>query len=298
MIIKKILKILKHPKFILLKLDQRNIIRLSDRLFVKLAYEYQCEQKIDLDNPKTFNEKIQWLKLYDRKPEYTKMVDKYEVKKYVSDIIGEQYVIPTLGIYNKFEDINFNELPNQFVLKCTHDSGGIVICKDKNEFDIKEARKRINKSLKRNYYKIWREWPYKNVKRRILAEKYMVDESGTELKDYKIFCFNGKAKYIQVDFDRFDAHKRNIYDINWNLTNMRTIYPMDKNKKIEKPKKLELMLELANELAKDKKFVRIDFYSIIQNIFFGEITFYPGAGLEEFIPKEYNKKLGDLIELR
>ena len=168
-------------------LDNKKIIKLKDELYIKLCYRARIGKELNLNNPQTFNEKLQWLKLYDRNPEYTEMVDKYEAKKYVADIIGDKYIIPTLGLWNKFEDINFEKLPNQFVLKCTHDSGGLVICKDKSKLNVKEAKRKISKSLKTNYYYHSREWPYKNVKPRIIAEQYMVDESGTELIDYKIF---------------------------------------------------------------------------------------------------------------
>ena len=179
---KKILKYLKNPKLLLLKLDQNGIVRLKDEEYIKLLYESIFGKKLDLDNPQTFNEKLQWLKLHDRNELYKKLVDKYEVKKYVESIIGKEYIIPTINKYEKFDEIKFDELPNQFVLKCTHDSGGIVICKDKKQLDIDNARKKINKSLKNNFYYMFREWAYKEVRPRIIAEEYM----GEELNDYKI----------------------------------------------------------------------------------------------------------------
>lgn len=287
----------KKPKLVLYYLDRIGLYRMDDEKYIKMQYEIKVGKRLNLNPPKTFNEKIQWLKLNDRNPEYTKMVDKYEVKKYVADIIGEKYIIPTLGVYEKFDDIDFDKLPNKFVIKCTHDSGGIVICKDKNNFNKKEAKKKINRCLKRNFYYVTREWPYKNVKPRIIIEKYMIDESNKQLKDYKIFCFNGKVKYIQVDFDRFDNHKRNIYDVNWNLTDIQMIYSLDKNKKIEKPQKLEDMIKLAEKLSKDRTFIRVDFYSIIDKIFFGELTFYPDAGLEKYNIEKFDGMLGDILIL-
>ena len=200
---------------ILLALDYilRNVSPLlGDRVYVKWHYFFRTGRKLNLDNPLTFNEKLQWLKIYDRHENYTRMVDKYEVKKYVSEIIGEDYIIPTLGVWNSWDEIDFNTLPEQFVLKCTHDSQSTVICKDRSTFNFENAKKKINTHLKKNYYWQSREYPYKDLRGRIIAEKYMVDESGYELKDYKVFCFNGKAKYIQVDFDRFKNHKKNIYD--------------------------------------------------------------------------------------
>ena len=282
---------------LILKLVNRKLLRMKDEDYLKVKYRYKTGKELNLDNPTTFNEKMQWLKIHDRNPEYIKMVDKYEVKKYVSDMIGEEYIIPTLGVYDKFDEINFEKLPNQFVIKCTHDSGGIVICKDKTQLDIKATKNKINECLKKNYYYNAREWVYKDIKPRIIVEKYMEDESKKELKDYKFFCFNGEAKYIQVDFDRFTNHKRNIYDTNWNLTDIQILYPRHENIKIDRPQKLELMLELAGKLARGKKFVRVDFYSIIQNVYFGELTFYPGAGMEKFTPEKYDKLWGDLLVL-
>lgn len=294
---KKVIRLIIHPKFILLKLDQRNFIHLSDELFIKIAYEYDCGKKLNLDNPKTFNEKMQWLKLNDRKKIYTTMVDKYEVKKFITKLIGEQYIIPTLGVWDKFEDIDFDKLPNQFVLKCTHDSGGIVICKDKKNFNIEDARKKINKLLKRDYYKIWREWPYKDVRPRILADKYMIDESGLELKDYKLFCFNGKPKICLVCSDRFKELKETWFDENWK--NLHIIEGNHKNDDtIEKPKTFEEMKKIASKISKNIPFVRVDFYEIDKKAYFGEITFYPSSGVEKFEQELWNEKFGDMIDLK
>ncbi len=271
---------------------------LPDKMYLKILYKKCTKNKLDLSNPQTFNEKLQWLKLNNRKDEYTKMVDKYEVKKYVANIIGEQYIIPTIGVYDKFKDIDFDKLPNQFVLKCTHDSGGIVICKNKNNFDKTKARKILNFSLRRNYFYYSREYPYKNVKRRIIAEKYMQDEACKDLRDYKLFCFDGECKLIQVDFDRFKNHRRNLYDLNWNLIEDLSIkYPSDKNVIIEKPSNLDEMLEIARKLSKNIPFVRVDLYLINGKIYFGELTFFHGGGYEKFTPEEWNKKLGDMIKI-
>lgn len=269
---------------------------LPDYIFLQIKYRYKFNKKLDLKKPQTFNEKLQWLKLYDRNPEYTKMVDKYEAKKYVANIIGEEYIIPTLGVYDKFEDINFATLPNQFVIKCTHDSGGLIICKDKTKLNIKEARKKINKSLKRNYFYTGREWPYKNVKPRIIAEQYMVDESGTELKDYKFFCFNGEPKLLFVAKDRPYATKFNYYDMDFKKLPFKQHYK-NFNDYIEKPKGFEKMIELSRKLSKDIPHVRVDFYDINGKVYFGELTFYHLSGFEKFEPNEWDKKLGDMLEL-
>ncbi|MFW6015996.1 MAG: ATP-grasp fold amidoligase family protein [bacterium] len=296
--INKILKAYKNPTLVLLYILNKKIFSLvSDKIYLKIIYRLKTRKKLNLNNPETFNEKLQWLKLYDRNPEYTKLVDKYEVRKYIANTIGEKYLIPLIGVWDKFEDIDFSTLPNQFVLKCTHDSGGIVICKDKSTFDIDAARQKINKSLKRNYYYHGREWPYKNVKPRIICEKYMVDESGIELKDYKFFCFSGKPKIIQVDFNRYRGHKRNLYDKDWNYIPMSIKYPTNSDVKIKKPNKLKDMLMFATLLSKNCPHVRVDFYSMNDSIFFGELTLYPGSGCEEFTPESYDYILGSWLEL-
>lgn len=273
-----ILQLIKNPKLILLKLDNLRIITLKDEVYLKILSSKVYKKKLDLNNPQTFNEKLQWLKLHDRNPEYTKMVDKYEVKKYIASIIGKEHIIPTLGVWNKFEEINFDLLPNKFVLKCTHDSGSIVICDNKESFDINLAKKKINKSLRKNYYYHGREWPYKDVKPRIICESYIGTESGP-LNDYKFFVFSGKVYCIQVDYDRFVDHHRNFYDTNWNYLPFTTCYPTNENKKIEKPKKLEEVIKMAEKISEvmgKPKFLRIDFYIEDNFTYFGEVTFYHG----------------------
>ena len=207
MFIKKLFKYLTHPKECVKYIQNRKLQssygqKIFDEEFVKKAFKLNLGYDLDLKNPKTYNEKLQWLKLYDRNPLYTTLVDKYEVKNYITEKIGYDYVIPTLGVWDKFDDIDFDALPNEFVLKTTHDSGGVVICKDKKVFNFKKAKQKIEKSLKTNYFYVHREWPYKNVKHRIIAEQYMVDESGYELKDYKFFCFDGKVKALFIAKDR------------------------------------------------------------------------------------------------
>lgn len=270
---------------------------IPDRLYLQLISRHSLWYRIDFKNPKTFNEKLQRLKLYNRNPDYTKMVDKCDAKKYVSSIIWERYIIPTLWVYNTFDEIDFDKLPNQFVIKCTHDSGGIVICQNKKEFNKSLARKKIEKNLKNNYYIYAREWVYKNIKPRIIVEKYMVDESWVELKDYKVFCFNGEPKIIQVDFDRFKGHKRNIYNLNWEILPFEILYPSDKSHKINKPKCLEEMIYLAKKLSKNIPHVRIDFYIIKDQIYFWEMTFYHGWWFEDFRPREWDYKFWEWIKL-
>lgn len=268
-----------------------------DKLYLQLKYYAFFGKKLNLKNPKTLNEKLQWLKLYDRNPKYTEMVDKYNVRRYIAATIGEDYLIPLLGVWDKVEDIDFSQLPSQFVLKCTHDSGGLVICKDKNKLDIEDARKRMKRCLRKNYYYHGREWPYKNVKPRIIAEKYMVDKPDSELKDYKIFNFSGKAKMIQVDYDRFSAHKRNLYTPEWQYIDVGMQYPTHPEIIINKPKTLDTMLELASKLSAGYAHVRTDFYSIKDKVFFGEMTFYPESGFGKFTPESFGVKMGDWLEL-
>ncbi|ERK32210.1 ATP-grasp fold amidoligase family protein [Clostridium intestinale] len=270
----------------------------SDEKLIKKRFKKVFNREINLKNPKTFNEKLQWLKLNDRNPKYTNLVDKYEVRKYISETIGEEYLIPLLGVWDTFEDIDFSKLPEQFVLKCNHDSGGIVICNDKNKFDIKAAKKKINKSLKRNYYYHSREWPYKNIKPRIICEEFMVDESGIELKDYKFLCFNGKANCSFVGLNRNSQYGLNVdfYDMDWKRMPFERHYPSS-NTIIPKPKSFNKMVDFAEKLSKDIPFVRVDFYEINGRLYFGELTFFPGAGFEEFTPESYDYLLGSWINI-
>ena len=273
--------------------------RMDDETYLKFFFRKKMNQELDLSDPKTFNEKLQWLKLYDRSPIYTKMVDKYEVKDYVSKIIGNDFVIPTLGVYDKFDDIDFEKLPNQFVLKCTHDSGGLVICKDKKTLDIKAVRNSINKSLRRDYYKSGREWPYKNVPKKIIAEEYMKNADGSNLLDYKFFCFNGNPKMILVCLDRFSKNgmRENFYDTDWNLLPLCRPKHPNTDYEVLPPKNLSEMVAIAHSLSQNTKFSRIDLYEINGKIYFGEITFFPASGFEMFQPKEWDYKLGEWLNL-
>lgn len=270
---------------------------LSDKLYLQFRYRLVIGKKLHLKHPQTFNEKLQWLKLYDRRPEYTVMVDKVKAKEYVASKIGEEYIIPTLGVWEDPDDIDFDALPDQFVLKCNHSSGGLCICTDKRKLDIPKVKEELRKGLRDNYYLHGREWPYKDVPRRILAEKFMVDESGTELKDYKVFCFNGEPEVVEVDYDRFIEHKRNIYDKKWKFVEIQIEYPNDESHFIDRPEKLEEMLELARCLSAGIPHVRVDFYSISGRLFWGELTFFHGAGMETFKPEVWNLKWGKLIKL-
>ena len=271
---------------------------IPDNIYLKLRYKYYTGKKLNLKNPQTFNEKLQWLKLYDRNPLYTKLVDKYEVRKYIADIIGEEYLIPLISIYNSIEEINWNSLPNKFVLKCTHGSGANIICSDKSKLDIEDAKIKLKKWMQRNWYWYGREWPYKNVKPRIICEKYMVDESGIELKDYKFMCFNGEVKCSFVCSNRNSPNGLNVdfYDMDWNLMPFERHYS-NSGTKIPKPKNFEKMVGFAEKLSKNIPFVRVDFYETYGQLYFGELTFYPGSGFEEFTPEKYDYVLGSWLKL-
>ena len=270
----------------------------EDKWYIQLHYLFCTHKRLHISNPKTYNEKLQWLKLNDFHPEYSDLVDKYKVKGYVEKMIGVEHVIPTLGVWNRFEEIDFTSLPQQFVLKTTHDSGGVYIIKDKHEMDLEQARKVIQRSLNHNYFYVHREYPYKNVAPRIIAEKYMVDESGTELKDYKIFCFDGVPKIIQVDYDRFSEHKRNLYDTEWNRLPFTLKFPTDWNREIAKPEGLQEMLDIASKLSLGIPHVRVDLYHINGKVYFGELTFFHGSGHEKFTPEEWNYKVGEWLNIK
>ena len=274
----------------------RTLLRLiPDRVYIQMQYFHHFHRFANFKNPQTFNEKLQWLKLNDRNPLYTTLVDKYAVKKWVADKIGEQYIIPTLAVWKKAEDIDFDVLPEQFVLKVNHDSGGLVICKDKAQLDRQAAVAKLSRALKNNGYWYGREWPYKNVKPCIIAEKYMEDENH-QLNDYKFMVFNGKVKCSFTCTERFskDGLKVTFYDANWDIMPFERHYPRSKTP-ITKPLNYDEMVELAEKLSKDIPFVRVDFYSIKGKIYFGEMTFYPGSGLEEFTPQEWDKNIGNLL---
>lgn len=284
-------------------LDSRGLLKwIPDSVYLKIVYRLKMKKKLDLKNPKTFNEKLQWLKLYDQKPEYTQMVDKYEAKWYVADCIGNEYVVPCYGVWGSFDEIPFDELPNQFVLKCTHDSGGLVICRDKDRLDKAAAKQKIEKSLKRNYYCGSREWPYKNVKPRIIAEQYFEDENEQAgLRDYKFFCFNNEPRFVYLSegLENHETAKISFYDLEGKqMPFHRTDYrPMAEGTVF--PDTMKKMEQVARKLAAcvDAPFVRIDLYSVSGHIYFSEITFYPCSGYLPIEPENWNEILGSWIEV-
>lgn len=292
---------LKHPSVLGCALLEHYGQWLSDSIYLKLMFRFKMGYRLNLRHPKTFSEKIQWLKLYNRNSEYTQMVDKYAVKEYVAKIIGEEYVIPTLGIWDKPEDIDWEKLPNQFVLKTTHGGGstGVVICRDKTAFDKQNAIDKLNASLEMDIYKLFREWPYKNVPKRIIAEQYIEPPYDTnDLPDYKFFCFNGKPIFCQVISGRNATESIDFFDLQWNHQPFHEprIFP-HATSMLMCPQHFEKMIELSRQLADDKPFSRIDFYDVNGQVLFGEITFFPTSGMGGFDPEEWDCKFGDLIEL-
>jgi len=287
--------------------DRIRMLRMRDRLhpyddetYVKKLYHIKFGKDPDLENPKTYSEKLQWLKLHDRNPEYTRMVDKYEAKRYVAEKIGEEYIIPALGVWDHFDDINFDALPNQFVLKCTHDSGGVRICKDKKTFDFEGARKKLEHCLGRSYYRNNREWPYKNVKPRILAEKYMEDENGKgELTDYKLHFFSGECKVILVAQNRFGKGglEKDYYTPEWEYLDFMKGDDVHAPQRCPRPPQMDEMIRLGKILAGNLPTIRVDFYVIRGKIYFGELTFFPASGTVQFHPEKWDRIFGDWVKL-
>lgn len=296
-----ILKLIKNPAKIVYVMDRCGVGKfLSDRTCLALKYRAHLGKKLDLKDPKTFNEKLQWLKLYDRKPVYTQMVDKYEAKSYAAERIGEEYIIPTLGVWDRAEDIDFDALPNQFVLKCTHDSGGLVICRDKSQLDIEGAKKKLNKALKNNFYYSFREWPYKNVKPRIIAECYMSDENQQKgLTDYKFYCFAGVPKflYVSTGLENHATAHISFLNLDWTFAPFQRTDYEGYAQLPPKPKNFEKMIRIAEELSRGIPFLRVDLYEINGNVYFSELTFCPCAGLMEFNPPQWDEKVGQWLEL-
>ena len=285
--------------------------KMPDKEYLERKFECCMGKPLDLENPQTFNEKLQWLKLYDRKPEYTIMVDKYKVREYIKEKIGEEYLIPLIGVWNKPDDIDFETLPNQFVLKCNHNSGlGMYICKDKSKLTskgIETIRKNLAKGLAQDYYLTGREWPYKDVPRKIICEKYM-EETGKlsinakqhgGLDDYKIHSFNGEPRAILVCRDRFSelGMTEDFFDENWTHLAVQREKNLNSGETVSRPKELGEMLKLAKILSKNMPFLRSDFYTIGGKVYFGELTFFPASGFEKFVPESFDKELGDRLSL-
>ena len=265
-------------------------------IYMKEWFYRKTGEKLNLENPQTFNEKIQWLKLYDATLLKTKLADKYLVRDWIKEKIGEEYLVPLLGVWEKFDDIDFDKLPDKFVLKANHGSGWNIIVTDKNKLNKQDTKQKLDKWLHTNYaFNSGLELHYKDIKPLIIAEKYIEPEDG-DLKDYKFLCFNGQVKYAWVDKDRYTKHTRNLYDINWQLMPVTIQYP-NSNDEIQKPHNFDKMVEFAKVLSQGFALVRVDFYENNNNLYFGEMTFTSGNGVERFYPEKYNLELGQLIKL-
>lgn len=279
-------------------MDKNRLWFVSDETYIRLRYERFMGKKLNLKNPTTYNEKLQWLKLHDRRDIYTIMADKDAVKEYVSNIIGEEYIIPTLGVYKKFSDIDFSTLPKQFVIKCNHDSGGVVIVKDKTKLDKEKAAEIINNSMRKNFYFAGREWPYKNIKRKIIIEPYLEDKKYNELRDYKFFCFNGKFRLMFIATGRQSKKETcfDFYDDKFKHLDIINGHPMA-SKIPEMPINVKKMAQFAEKLSKGYPHIRVDFYEVNGKVYFGELTLYHWSGFIPFQPEEWDYKMGDWIDL-
>ncbi len=294
----KIRKGLKDPSMVMDKLYHAMLTAAvkNDETYVKWDFWWGLGRFPDLEHPKTYNEKLSWLKLHARRPEYTMMVDKYDAKEYVKGIIGEEYIIPSYGVWDQFDDIDFDTLPDQFVLKTTHDSGWVIICKDKSKFDKKAARKKVAESMKRNLYNTHREYPYKDLKPRVIIEKLMVETGSNSLKDYKFFCFDGAVKMLFIATDRPLDTRFDFFDREFNHLPFKQGHPLA-SKPIEKPEGFEEMIAIAEKLSKGIPHVRVDLYNINGKIYFGELTFFHFGGTVPFKPKEWDYKIGEWLNL-
>ena len=271
---------------------------LPDKIYLKKLYKARTGKKLNLRNPQTFNEKINWLKLYDRRPEYTVMVDKYLAREYISERIGEEYLVPLLGVWDSPEKIDFDALPNKFVLKCNHDNG-VIICNDKGKLDIEKVKKELAYRLERNYYKKLREWPYKKVPRKIICEKFMENANGEKCLEYKVFCFNGVPRYIFVISNRLSAEKTTIdvYDELWNYVELRRKDSISAGDIFEKPGCYESLIKLSKQLSNNTLYLRVDFNFWNDRLYFGELTNYDMGGFGVYQPEVWDYKLGELIDL-
>ncbi len=274
---------------------------MTDAEYLKKMYKARLGKPLNLSSPQTFNEKLQWLKLYNRKPEYTMMADKYKVRDYIAEKLGEEYLIPLLGVCNDPNEIDFDNLPDQFVLKCNHNSGlGMCICKDKSKLNIVKVKENLKKAIKQNYYLPGREWSYKNIKPCIVIEKYMTDSfDSDELTDYKFFCFNGKVDCVMVCYGRASGDtKYYFFDRDWTLKRL--------NKRgqrapagftLPKPECIDKMFDIASILSVGMPFVRVDLYQSCGKVYFGEMTFYPDCGFDSNLLPEADQYFGNLIDL-
>ncbi len=270
---------------------------LPDEIYLRWLFRLKMGYKLNLKAPRTYNEKLQWLKLNDIHPEYAKLVDKIDAKNFVEQKIGAKYIIPTIGTWDNVNDIEWDNLPEKFVIKCTNDSGGIVVCKDKSRLDINRAKAKLEDGWRKNYYQRNKEYPYRDLKPRIIAEEYMEDESGFELKDYKIFCFDGEPRFLFVATGRQEQDTRfDFFDLEWNHLPVLNGHP-NADHPIDKPKNFPEMLEVARKLSANIPHVRVDLYNVNGNIYFGEMTFFHWSGMAPFEPEEWDYRFGEYLKL-
>lgn len=296
-IIQKTKTVVNNPIAVPIKLLQVLSPLISDKLYLKMLFPLKAGYQLNIENPQTFNEKLQWLKLNYRKPELTRMVDKYEAKRFAAEIIGEEYIVKNYGVWDSFDDIDFDSLPNQFVLKTTHDQGGVVICKEKSKFDFANAKTKLTKHLKLKHYYLTREWPYKNVKPRILAEELLVETKIGDIWDYKFYCFNGVPKIMLIATDRSKGDVRfDYFDMDFNIIDLQQGGKRS-DRIFEKPENFDLMVSLASQLSVGLPHVRVDFYNINGKVLFGEMTFFDSGGMAEFEPEEWDFTFGSWIDL-
>lgn len=292
--------LLLHPRLIVFPLAQRGVLNcLPDKTFLKAMYRARFSRKLNLDQPESYNEKLQCLKIHDRNPQYTQIVDKYAVRAIIRDLIGEEYLVPMIGIYDKPEDINWDGLPRQFILKCTHGTHCSILCRDKNTFDVAETSSKLRNWLKHNYYFDAREWPYKNVKPRIMIEELLPSTEADEPLDIKIMCFDGKPAFIVLHrniTNTDEVHTINLFTPEWGPIDIEWDAPRFDGE-IRKPGQLDSILELAEKLSSGYPHVRVDFMISNNRIYFGELTLYPGAGFKPFASEEFDREIGKLIKL-
>ena len=284
-------------QILLIGMSKKPFYIVPDKLYLKMKYKLRTGNKLNIKNPKRYTEKSQWIKLYDRKDIYTKMVDKYESKEFIEKKVGKEYIVETYGIYDSFEQIDFEKLPDKFVMKCTHDSGGLVICNSKKDLNIQSAKNKIEKSLKNNFYYLGREWPYKNVKPRIIIEELLENNDSSDLIEYNFFCFNGIPKIVMTCHgDKRIKRYNDFYDMDFNKLDVQCEYATSDNKE-KKPRQFEKMIELSKKLSENTYSLRVDFYIVNNKIKLGELTFFHWAGFCNFTPDKWDYEFGKMIKL-
>ncbi len=271
---------------------------LPDKIYLKKVYKARIGKNLNLKNPKTFMEKMNWLKLYDRNPLYTIMADKYKAREYIAEKVGEQYLVPLLGVWDSPDEIDFDALPDQFVLKCNHDNG-VIICKDKSQLDVEKIKKELSERLERDYYKKLREWPYKNIPRKIICEKYMKNDNGTKPLDYKFFCFNGEPRLVMVNSNRFSNGGVGVdfYNMDWKYVEINYGHHTSAGDVFIQPKGFFAMQDFAKKLSENIPLIRVDFSYWNEEVYVGELTFFSAGGYTDLSPVEWEKELGSWIEL-